>query len=120
MRYYRYEVQQGDTISELAEYYGIPQGLLNRYNPSIRGSSIQIGQTILIPSVKDVPPYPHPRATVTAPPVKDSGRRYEVVDGDTLWALSMRFDTTVEAIKLLNNLSTNGILKVGMSLKIPL
>jgi membrane-bound lytic murein transglycosylase D len=119
MRYYRYEVKQGDTISELADYYGISQGLINRYNPSVHGANIRIGQILLIPSVKDVPPFPA-RATGVRVAAADSGRRHEVVDGDTLWSLSQRFETTVDAIKELNNLSTNGILKIGMSLKIPL
>ena len=43
---------------------------------------------------------------------------YTVRAGDTLWLLSRRFDTTVEAIQKLNGLSGDN-LSIGQVLKIP-
>ncbi|WEG11088.1 LysM peptidoglycan-binding domain-containing protein [Pullulanibacillus sp. KACC 23026] len=43
---------------------------------------------------------------------------YTVQSGDTLWLLARRFNTTVEAIKDLNNL-TSDVLNIGQTLKIP-
>ncbi len=43
---------------------------------------------------------------------------YIVKSGDTLYSIASRFNTTVDAIKVLNNL-TNNIIKVGQVLKIP-
>ena len=43
---------------------------------------------------------------------------YTVQRGDTLYAIARRYDTSVEAIKNLNNLSNNN-LSIGQILKIP-
>ena len=47
-----------------------------------------------------------------------NGENYKVVSGDTLWSIAKKFDTTVNEIKRLNNLSNN-LLKVGTTLIIP-
>lgn len=43
---------------------------------------------------------------------------YTVVSGDTLWSIAKKFDTTVNEIKRLNNLSSN-LLKVGTNIIVP-
>ena len=43
---------------------------------------------------------------------------YTVRAGDTLWLLSRRYNTTVDAIKQLNGLSSD-MLSIGQVLKIP-
>ena len=43
---------------------------------------------------------------------------YTVVSGDTLWSIAKKFDTSVNEIKRLNNLSNN-LLKVGTNLIVP-
>ena len=43
---------------------------------------------------------------------------YTVVSGDSLWSIAKKFDTTVNEIKRLNNLSNN-LLKVGTKLIVP-
>ena len=50
-------------------------------------------------------------------PTNNSGT-YKVVSGDTLWSIAKKFNTTVNEIKRLNNLSTN-LLKVGTDLIVP-
>ena len=53
------------------------------------------------------------------PSAPDSGTmEYTVRPGDTLWLLAQRFNTTVDAIKALNNL-TSDLLHVGQKLLIP-
>ncbi len=44
---------------------------------------------------------------------------YVVKRGDSLWTISRRFGSSVDAIARANNLSPNGLLKVGKSLVIP-
>ncbi|MBO0960894.1 peptidoglycan-binding protein [Neobacillus sp. MM2021_6] len=44
--------------------------------------------------------------------------KYTVQSGDTLWSLAQRFNTTVDAIKKLNSL-TSDVLYIGQTLKVP-
>lgn len=54
----------------------------------------------------------------TNPNTSSSDGTYKVVSGDTLWSIAKKFDTTVNEIKRLNNLSNN-LLKVGSNLIVP-
>jgi len=59
--------------------------------------------------IRDNVPIPSPEAGVS---------EYTVRSGDTLWLLAQRFGTTVDAIKALNNL-TSDVLMIGQVLQIP-
>ena len=54
--------------------------------------------------------------TSAPPPI--TGNTYTVVAGDTLWSIAQRFNTTVNEITALNNLTTTA-LNVGQQLLIP-
>ena len=45
--------------------------------------------------------------------------KYKVVSGDSLWSISRRYNTTVDAICELNGIRENAILKIGKILYIP-
>ena len=45
--------------------------------------------------------------------------KYKVVAGDSLWSISRRYKTTVDAICELNGIKENAILKIGKILYIP-
>ena len=62
---------------------------------------INVGQVLKIPSSQSAPYI-----------------EYTVRSGDTLWLLSRRYDTTVDAIKQLNGL-TSDMLNIGQVLRIP-
>ena len=73
------------------------------------------------------PASPSPAASgvvsgVTATPTPSSppetGEIYVVKKGDTLYGIALEFDSTVDLIKSLNNLTSND-LKIGQKLKIP-
>lgn len=55
--------------------------------------------------------------TVTV--VDDSLGIYVVQNGDTLWDLAKRFDTTINELCKLNGISKDSILRIGKELKVP-
>ena len=59
-------------------------------------------------------PPPAPSPTPLAPPVG-----YEVQPGDTLWAIAIRFGTTVEELVRLNRLQTPSLILYGSMLNVP-
>lgn len=95
-----YVVRSGDTLWLLAQRYGTTVDAIRNLN-GLTSNMLNIGQVLKIP--------------VTA---GNSYFEYAVRSGDTLWLLSRRFGTTVDAIRNLNGL-TSDRLDVGQILLIP-
>ncbi len=95
-----YVVQPGDSLWIIAQRYGTTVDAIKRLN-GLSGDMINIGQVLKIPAGQ-APGY----------------IEYTVRAGDTLWLLSRRYNTTVDAIKQLNGLSSD-MLSIGQVLKIP-
>ncbi|MDE5909132.1 MAG: LysM peptidoglycan-binding domain-containing protein [Lachnospiraceae bacterium] len=95
-----YTVQPGDSLWLIAQRYGTTVDAIRQLN-GLTGTLIDVGQTLKIPS------------SGTRPYIE-----YTVRPGDTLWLLSRRYGTTVDAIKSLNGL-TSDMLSIGQVLRIP-
>lgn len=48
-----------------------------------------------------------------------SGRTHTVEDGETLWGIARRFDTTVEAVRAANEMDEDDTIRPGQTLRIP-
>ena len=96
-----YIVQAGDSLWRIAQNFGTTVDAIRTLN-NLTSDTLLIGQVLRIPS------------TVTTTP----SITHTVVSGDTLWRLSQRFGTTVDAIRALNNL-TSDVLTIGQTLQIP-
>jgi LysM repeat protein/peptidoglycan hydrolase-like protein with peptidoglycan-binding domain len=96
-----YVVQSGDTLWLLARRFNTTVEAIVALN-NLTSDVLYIGQILLIPG------------TDTSPP----GFTYTVRPGDTLWLIAQRFNTTVDAIRNLNNL-TSDVLQIGQLLEIP-
>ena len=95
-----YTVQKGDTLYNIAKKFETNVDTLKAIN-NLTTDSLSIGQILKIPS--DV--------------INDNFNTYIVQKGDTLYGIAQKFNTTVDKIKKLNNLTTNN-LSIGQSLKI--
>lgn len=113
LEFYRYKVKSGDTLSEIGYHYGISTNGLIKYNPGVSARNLRVGKTLLVPAIKKTPPYEKYKSTG---PFKND---YIVKEGDTLWDISLKYDTTVEEIALNSGLPINGYIKKGMRLKVP-
>ncbi len=99
-----YTVVAGDSLWALARRFNTTVDAIKRLN-NLTSDTIFVGQKLLIPRTNGNEPTPDYII-------------YTVVAGDSLWALARRFNTTVDAIKSLNNLTSNN-LSIGQQLKIP-
>lgn len=95
-----YTVQKGDSLWVIANKYGITTEELKNYN-KLTSNLLSIGQVLKIPQGKT-----------------STENIYTVKKGDSLWTIANRYNTTVEKIKVLNNLTSN-LLSIGQHLKIP-
>ena len=62
-----------------------------------------------------------PAATAPADTTASTERpdTYTIVQGDTLWSISHKFDTSIKALMKLNGLKKHAVLHIGQVLKIP-
>ncbi len=111
-------VQAGEVPLEIARQYNISVDTLLNVNQISDPTRLQIGQQLLIP----VTATPPPTATATpreSPTPTPEPLYHTVQSGDTLLALAREYDTSVEAIMLVNELTNPNSLRVGQSLQIP-
>jgi membrane-bound lytic murein transglycosylase D len=99
-----HRVRWGETLSEIADEYGVSQRDLKAWNNLDAKGSIRAGQ----------------RLRVAQPGTKASSARTHLVRrGDTLSGLAKRYGVSVGELRQANGMSEGQTLKAGESLKIP-
>jgi membrane-bound lytic murein transglycosylase D len=110
-----HRVRRGETISEIADEYGVTQRELRTWNRLDSRGRIRAGQRLRVVS-PDAPRVTAPQ-TETADP---SGLRTHVVQrGETLTGLAKRYGVSVQALRKANGLTEGATLRAGLALKIP-
>jgi peptidoglycan lytic transglycosylase D len=108
-----HRVKRGETISEIADEYGVTQRELIGWNRLDSRGRIRIGQRLRVVS-PDAPAAP------PAAPSGDSTVRTHVVQrGETLEGLAKRYGVSIQALRQANGLSNRATLRAGVALKIP-
>lgn len=121
-----YVVRRGDTLSRIATKTGTTVAQLRAAN-GLRGDLINVGQKLQIPGAAPAPAAPAPTAVVASSDnqVNEINQIASVVTeathrvrrGDTLWAIANQYRTTVEELRMANNLRGDA-LNVGQVLQI--
>jgi membrane-bound lytic murein transglycosylase D len=109
-----HRVRKGETISEIADEYGVTQRELMAWNSLDRRGRIRAGQRLRVVS----PDAPGAQAPTTATDAS-AGRTHVVKRGDTLEGLARRYGVSIQALREANGLDERGTLRVGLALKIP-
>jgi peptidoglycan DL-endopeptidase LytF len=110
-----YTVVSGDSLSVIAKRFGTSVEAIKSAN-QLTSDMIRVGQALTIPANGNTGTNPILSPAPTAP--TPSNDQYKVVSGDSLSVIAKRFGTSVEAIKSVNQLSTD-IIRVGQVLSIP-
>ena len=94
-----YIVKKGDSLYSIAQKYNTDVDTLKRLN-NLTSNNLSINQVLKIPEQNQ------------------TNQVYTVVKGDNLYGIARKFNTTVAAIKQLNNLESDN-LSIGQKLLIP-
>lgn len=97
----QYIVQRGDTLYSISKKFNVSINKLKELN-NLESNTILPGQKLIIKE-PTTPPQP---------------TTYKVQKGDTLYSISQKFNTTIDEIKRLNNISSNNIY-INQELYIP-
>jgi len=113
---FEYTVKSGDTLFLLAQRFGITVSDIKSLN-GLTSDLIFVGQVLKICSQGAVTPPPEPPIEPPeVPPL--TYFEYIVKPGDSLWLISQKFCTTVDALKSLNGL-TGDLIFPDQILKVP-
>ncbi len=96
-----YTVVKGDTLYGIANKFGVSVDSIKSLN-NLSSNNLSIGQVLKIPSLAN----------------DNSKLTYTVKKGDSLYSISKTYNTTVDEIKRLNNLTSNN-LSIGQTLILP-
>lgn len=101
--YLIYKVKDGDSLWKISNEYNTTVDILKSIN-NLKNNTLTINQQLFIPKSKEMG--------------VEKDNIYVINKGDTLWEIANKYNTTVEELKKINNLTTNN-LKVGDILKLP-
>ena len=114
-----HKVVKGDVLGSIARHYKTTVDAIKSVN-RLKNNNIRIGQVLLVPSAAiTMPEYTTSEDLMYGYGKKKpgSGTQYHTVrPGDNLWTIARRYDTNVNAIARLNNISTKTLLKPGQKL----
>lgn len=114
-----YVVRPGDTLWGIATHFRTTVAALAQPNGIADPSFIRIGQALAIPHA--AVPAPKPAATTPTVPASApaAGLSHVVQAGETLWALSIRYGVSIQAIASANTLPNASFISTGQRLVIP-
>ena len=98
-----YVVKSGDSLWSIAQKYNMTVNELKALN-GLTSNNLQVGQVLNVGTTSNNTP--------------NTGNTYTVKSGDSLWSIAQKYNTTVNELKSLNNLTSND-LTVGQVLKVP-
>ena len=104
-----YVVAKGDNFTSIARKKGVTVQAIIKVNPAVDPNRIAVGQVLVIPA-KSLEP--------TKPLLPEGATEYIVKSGDNLYNIAKANNTSVKAIRDINNLKTNSI-RAGQNLIIP-
>jgi membrane-bound lytic murein transglycosylase D len=120
LRYHRYQIRYGDTLSALSRHYGVSIAVIEQYNPGIASRHLKIGETLIIPAFKDITPYTGGTAHAQNQGGGGFNGTHLVAKGDTLWSLAIQYQVDPQVLAQENNMDLNQILSIGKVLKVPI
>ncbi len=104
-------VEPGDTVSSIAQRFGLSTASVLALNGLSWRSAIFPGQQLTLTTA--------PVKMTAPPPARTQAGRYTIVKGDTISSVAMRFGVSMTSILEANRLERSSIIYPGQTLAIP-
>lgn len=104
-----YVIKAGDTLYSIASKHNTTVDEIKKLN-NLNSNTLTVGNKLKLPAPSVDKPI--------TPSTPSGGNTYKVKSGDTLYGIANKYNTTVDEIKKINNLSSN-TLTIGSVLKLP-
>jgi len=112
--YQRHNISRGETLSGIADRYGVTVQALKTTN-NLKSTSIRAGKQLLIPiNAKNQAAISRQSSNSQTSVAQQV--IHQVQRGDTLWAIARKYKVRVEELLAWNQLSQNSILKLDQPL----
>lgn len=108
---YRYKIKRGDTISEIAERFGVSVAMIRKWN-NLSGNNIVTGKTLRIYSSTNTSTLGDNTTRNTA-----NTNYHTVKSGETISQIAEKYKVKIADIKSWNNLNSDKII-AGSTLKV--
>ena len=106
-----YQVKPGDTVSSIAEAFGLPTPAVLTLNGLSWNSLVHEGQILKL--------SPEPTKKRAGSPARLAANGYVVSPGDTVTTIAGRLGISTEALTAHNNLQPNSTIYAGQMLSVP-
>lgn len=113
-----YTVQSGDTLSGIALKFSTTSSKLAQLNSISNPNLIYVGQRLLVNQSSNSNSSSSGQSSSTTTNTEASAASYTVKSGDTLSGIANQYNTTVNQIVSLNQLSNPNLIYVGQVLKL--
>lgn len=135
-----YKVRRGDSLHTIAKKYRTTVAYLRDLNDMTKKSRLKVGSRLMVPdrtpakeknkktakatSQEAAVAATQAPASINTPQqeltlTEGATRFYIVQNGDSLFSIAQRYNTTVAELKKINNIRRGRMLKVGLKLKLP-
>lgn len=113
--YVLFKIEKGDNYYQLSKKYKTSVGKITELNGN---KTLSVGQIVKIPTGRMFYVNPSDQKKSTVREAQDEFIEHQVGNQETLYAISRKYDVTVQEIKKINHLRSNSI-SGGQILKIP-
>ncbi len=121
IRWQRYRIKSGDSLSEISKKFGVSKAVIKSIN-HLETDVIRTGKTLLIPQAQKGQNFyaKRPDEILATRYAKHKERKivYSVRNGDSLYSIAKRFRVTINNIKRWNNLKRQKYIQPGQKLKL--
>jgi membrane-bound lytic murein transglycosylase D len=109
-----HRMKRGETLSHLANRYGVSVSAIRAANGNISPQRVRAGQVLAIPTASSTSRV----ASATATTKVADTRYHRVRAGESLWTIARRYDVSVTQLQAWNDMGRRSTIRSGQRLRV--